>query len=332
MRYTTHVPDDWGAHGQLKVKRSDLLLEIFCDIAYSAGSGHRSVQGIVVCLGGQPICWQTSQQPFVTHSTAEAELVSYCEGLIAGKAAEALVMELTGVTAVMKVIYGDNIAAIGLANGTTASSWRTRHLRIRASLLKQALDETDAAGGQWKLIHVRGLDLVADGFTKPLFGAAFQRFVENLGMNAPFLRPEDPEIRAAQVRSHGSRERVHAGAASAMSFLVGQTLLAEAEALEIKGEQDEADPLWIAAVVLMILGAIYAGKLAVQAGQCCMRRLQVWLSVPSTPSGEMQASSTCSTTKKDDENDDERRSGLRWRTSTSSSFGPVQAPFSRIFE
>ena len=217
LRYTTHVPDDWGAHGQLKVKRSDLLLEIFCDIAYSAGSGHRSVQGIVVCLGGQPICWQTSQQPFVTHSTAEAELVSYCEGLIAGKAAEALVMELTGVTAVMKVIYGDNIAAIGLANGTTSSSWRTRHLRIRASLLKQALDETDAAGGQWKLIHVRGLDLVADGFTKPLFGAAFQRFVENLGMNAPFLRPEDPEVRAAQVRSRNSQERVHAGAASAMS-------------------------------------------------------------------------------------------------------------------
>ena len=324
LRYTTHVPDDWGAHGQLKVKRSDLLLEIFCDIAYSAGSGHRSVQGIVVCLGGQPICWQTSQQPFVTHSTAEAELVSYCEGLIAGKAAEALVMELTGVTAVMKVIYGDNIAAIGLANGTTSSSWRTRHLRIRASLLKQALDETDAAGGQWKLIHARGLDLVADGFTKPLFGAAFQRFVENLGMNAPFLRPEDPEIRAAQVRSHGSRERAHAGAASAMSFLVGQTLLTEAEALEIKGEQDEADPLWIAAVVLVILGAIYAGKLAVQAGQCCMRRLQVWLSAPSTPSGEMQASSTCSTTKKDDEND-ERRSALRWRSSTSSS-GPAQAP------
>ena len=261
----------------------------------------------------------------MTHSTAEAELVSYCEGLIAGKAAEALVMELTGGTAVMKVIYGDNIAAIGLANGTTSSSWRTRHLRIRASLLKQALDETDAAGGQWKLIHVRGLDLVADGFTKPLFGAAFQRFVENLGMNAPFLRPEDPELRAAQVRSHGSRERVHAGAASAMSFLVGQTLLSEAEALEIKGEQDEADPLWIAAVVLMILGAIYAGKLAVQAGQCCMRRLQVWLSAPSTPSGEMQASSTCSTTKKDDENDGERRSALRWRSSTSSS-GPVQAP------
>ena len=107
-----------------------------------------------------------------------------------------------------------------------------------------------------------------------------------------------------------------------MSFLVGQALLSEAEALEIKGEQDEADPLWIAAVVLMILGAIYAGKLAVQAGQCCMRRLQVWSSSPTMPSGEMQASSTSSATK----DDGERRSKLRWRTSSSSSFGPVQAP------
>ena len=62
------------------------------------------------------MCWQTSQ---------------YCGGLIGGKAAESLVKELTGVTTVEKVIYGDNIAAIGIANGSTFSSWRTRHLRIR---------------------------------------------------------------------------------------------------------------------------------------------------------------------------------------------------------
>ena len=319
LRYTTHVPDDWGAHGQLKVKRSDLLLEIFCDIAYSAGSGHRSVQGIVVCLGGQPICWQTTQQPFVTHSTAEAELVSYCEGLIAGKAAEALVKELTGVTAVMKVIYGDNIAAIGLANGTTSSSWRTRHLRIRASLLKQALDETDAAGGQWKLIHVRGLDLVADGFTKPLFGAAFQRFVENLGMNAPFLKPEDPEVRAAQVRRHGYSERVHAGAATAMSFVVAQSLLTEAEALELKSESDEADPLWIAAVLLMILGAIYAGKLTLMSARCCLRRLQ-WVDEPQAVVSNDGDESSSSAAK-----NVETRSSMRRRSGTSSGSGPVQA-------
>lgn len=110
---------------------------------------------------GANICWQTTQQPFVTHSTGEAELVSYCEGLIAGKAAESLVKELTGEVIVEKVIYGDNLAAIGLANGTTAASWRTRHLRIRASLLREALNDTDGVGwlGKWRLIHVKGLDL-----------------------------------------------------------------------------------------------------------------------------------------------------------------------------
>ena len=69
---TLPLSQDWG---QLAVKRSHLLSELFCDIAYSAGSGHKSIQGIVVCLGGQPICWQTSQQPFVTHSTAELATV-----------------------------------------------------------------------------------------------------------------------------------------------------------------------------------------------------------------------------------------------------------------
>ena len=220
LHYTAMVPDDWGAHGQLKVKRSDLLLEVFCDIAYPAGTGHRFIQGIVVCLGGQPMCWQTNTQPFVTHSTAEAELASYCEGLIAGKAAEALVKELTEVPVVEKVIYGDTLAAIGLASQTTAASWRTRHLRIRSSLLREALEEPGPVGsGQWKLIHAHGLDLVADGLTKPLLGVAFKRFLENLGMTQPFLQAEDPHVRAAQTRGIRTPEHVYSGGVAAMSLL-----------------------------------------------------------------------------------------------------------------
>ena len=233
----------------------------------------------------------------MTHSTAEAELVSYCEGLIAGKAAEALVKELTEVQVVEKVIYGDNLAAIALANQTTAASWRTRHVRIRSSLLREALEEPGPAGsGQWKLIHVRGLDLVADGLTKPLLGVAFKRFLENLGMTQPFLQAEDPHVRAAQMRGIRTPEHVYSGGVAAMSLLLGQTLLTEAEALEIKGGRDEADPRWIAAVILVILGAIFAGKLAVQAGRCCVRRLHVWRSTSPNPAGEMRTSSTSSTT------------------------------------
>ena len=56
--------------------------------------------------------------------------------------------------------------------------------------------------------------------------------------------------------------------------MLGYAVLSEAEALEGVGEKDEADPLWIAAIVLMILGAIYAGKLAMMTTSCCLKRLQ----------------------------------------------------------
>ena len=125
------------------------------------GSNHRSVQGLVICYAGVPVAWQCNQQPFVTHSTAEAELVSYCEALLAGRASEALLCAIWGedlnANTFERVMYGDNAAAIGLAHGVTAASWRTRHLRIRSSILKEALQESsDVPGGQWQLIHLKG--------------------------------------------------------------------------------------------------------------------------------------------------------------------------------
>ena len=96
-----HVPTDvangrWGARGQLKVQRHEKSLEVYADIAYAAGSQHRSLQGLVVMFAGVPVAWQCSQQPFVTHSTAEAELVSYCEALLAGRSSEALLCAMWG--------------------------------------------------------------------------------------------------------------------------------------------------------------------------------------------------------------------------------------------
>ena len=59
-------------------------------------TGHRSVQGLVVSLAGAPIAWQSSTQPFVTHSTAESELVCYCEALTAERATEARLCAMWG--------------------------------------------------------------------------------------------------------------------------------------------------------------------------------------------------------------------------------------------
>lgn len=92
LHYSRVIKNKWGPRDQLKVPRREMLLEVFADIVYGTGSGHRSIQ----CFGGSPIAWQSSSQPFVTHSTAEAELVSYCEALTAGRAIEALICTMWG--------------------------------------------------------------------------------------------------------------------------------------------------------------------------------------------------------------------------------------------
>jgi len=129
----------------LKIARNAKLLDVFfSDIAYGTGSRGRSVQGMAIYFGGCIISWQTSIQPFVTHSTAESELVAYCDSLNAGRSAEAMLSSMmgiqTGSNEIERVLYGDNVAAIGLAHGTSSSSWRTRHLKIRASYLREALE------------------------------------------------------------------------------------------------------------------------------------------------------------------------------------------------
>lgn len=169
LHYTTEVPTDaFRKKGQLKVARNTKTLEVFADIAYSAGSKHRSAQGLAIYFAGCPISWQTALQPFVTHSTAESELVSYCDGLNAGRSAEAMLCSMMGLEPgtpeIERVMYGDNVAAIALAHGTGNASWRTRHLRIRSSYLREALGGK-APGGMWKLLHLKGTELVTDGLT-----------------------------------------------------------------------------------------------------------------------------------------------------------------------
>ena len=268
MHYPQTIPGgDWGRRDQLKARRHQKMLEVFSDISYAAGADHKSIQGLVVYYAGVPIAWQCGVQPFVAHSTAEAELIAYCESLVVGRATETLLASIWQQWDFEKVIYGDNAAAINLAHGVTTASWRTRHLRIRASVLKEALDETNRnRGGGWKLLHLKGTELVADGCTKPLQGQAFTQFVDDLGLR---------RTRREHRHAHEDRPAVggeHHGAAM-RAMMVGGVLLSTAEAH--KEENDEVfDRVWTAGILLMALGAIYAGQLVVGAARCCLRRMQ----------------------------------------------------------
>ena len=257
MHYPQTIPGgDWGRRGQLKARRHQKMLEVFSDISYAAGADHRSIQGLVVYYAGVPIAWQCGVQPFVAHSTAEAELIAYCESLVVGRATEALLAAIWQQWNFEKVIYGDNAGAINLAHGVTTASWRTCHLRIRASVLKEALDESNRRiGGGWRLLHLKGTELVADGCTKPLQGQAFTQFVDDLGLRR--TRREHRSVPEDRPTAGGE----HHGAAM-RAMMVGGMLLSAAEAYE---EEPEADGdftwVWVTGAVLMAMGAIYAGQL-----------------------------------------------------------------------
>lgn len=124
----------------------------------------------------QSLGWQCGAQPLLAHSTPGVEPIAYCESLVVGKATEAL---LCCSNTFDRVIYGDNAAAIGLAHGVTTSSWRARHLRVKVSVWREALRDSNInPGGCLKLLHLQSTELVADGCTKPLSGQAFFRFLE----------------------------------------------------------------------------------------------------------------------------------------------------------
>ena len=271
MHFSQTIPGgDWGHRGHLKAMRHPKMLEVFSDISYGANADHRSIQGMIVCYGGVPIAWQCGAQPFVAHSTAEAELIAYCESLVVGKATEALLCAIWGEdinqNTFDRVIYGDNAAAIGLAHGVTTSSWRTRHLRIRASVLKEALsDSTINPGGRWKLIHLKGTELMADGCTKPLQGQAFAKFVEDLGLKRGCLETTPTtNLTTDGGGNHGAAVR---------ALVVGSLLLSTAEG-HVESEDDgDLTLIWVTGAILMMMGAVYVGQLLHSATRCCLKRL-----------------------------------------------------------
>ena len=165
------------------------------------------------------------------------------------------------------VIYGDNMAAISMAHGTGNATWRTRHLRVRSSFLKEALDGV-ASDGAWKLLHLRGTELVADGLTKPLAGQAFFKFVDDLGF--------------AGSRADGSKKEPtdHAAGGGGNNAAIrpmglGSMLLSTAEsAPEVNDAGEDFSLIWTTGLLLVAMGAVYAGQLFQSATKCCLKRLR----------------------------------------------------------
>ena len=138
-----------------------------------APTGERSHSGIVITWRGTVVGWRSSRQPFVCLSTAECELMASIEALVMAMSMQAVTSQFEKEDSKIGLKV-DNKAAIVLASPASSASWRTRHLRARASYLKEKIEADQVA-----LEFVPGKLQLADLLTK---GFPRQRLQELVGL------------------------------------------------------------------------------------------------------------------------------------------------------
>ena len=182
LSYGVCTSDDRGPEDDLPFHREMQQVEMFSDISF-APAGERSLQGILGFYGGGLVRGEASRQAFVVLSTAEGELMSYLESMVMGDSLASLIEVVEGRKIGQKIIYGDNTAAIAILENPDGP-WRTRHLRLRATALRERLKD-----GSWIIRHLPGVKLVADFLTKIIAVKPswdrFWRFVNHQGSGVP---------------------------------------------------------------------------------------------------------------------------------------------------
>ena len=177
-----------AAEANQPVLGPDLVTLIgYSDASFSPSSG-RSFGSAVVTVNNSAIAWRASKQAFVTLSVMESELLEATETALLLECVGALLDELVS-GCVPRVLRCDNSAATAMLQGGPGS-WRTRHLRVRSSYIRERVERSELV-----VEHVQGQWQWADLGTKmPIVGVA-----SDLGLRRPSfqchtsLRTEDDD-------------------------------------------------------------------------------------------------------------------------------------------
>ena len=120
---------------ELRFIPGESVLTGYGDASFSPEGG-RSHTGWTVLFRNCPIAWRSSRQTLTTLSTAEAEMIALQEAALALMATEAL-LESLGIFPEDKLIYSDSTSAVAIQKGSC--SFRTRHLKVRATWLREQI-------------------------------------------------------------------------------------------------------------------------------------------------------------------------------------------------
>jgi len=102
-------------------------------------------------------------------STAGSELLGYTEATTMAQSVEAVLKDLKvihGDFTFEKLLCGDNTSAISILTKPDGP-WRTCHLRLRSTCLKEKLNDPNSG---WMIRHLKGTGLIANFLTKRFKG------------------------------------------------------------------------------------------------------------------------------------------------------------------
>ena len=113
---------------------------------------------------------KSSKQKLVTKSSTEAELVGVSDATPSVLWAKNFI-EAQGNKTGPAVIHQDNKSTIILAEKGKSTTNRTRHINIRYFFIKNRIESNDV-----KVVYTESGEMIADFFSKPLQGHAFEKF------------------------------------------------------------------------------------------------------------------------------------------------------------
>ncbi len=165
-----------------------LRVVAYIDAAFAMHADSKSHSGIAVFIAGVLVYSSSRKQACVTKSPTESELVALSDNIGLVELFHEFITFLVSDKVSTPVIYQDSTSVITLVTqggGVT----RARHLRNRMHLVKEAVDEQ-----RHNVRHCKMTEMIADGLTKPLEGAEFKQFIDDLGIfNNSKSQPESVE-------------------------------------------------------------------------------------------------------------------------------------------
>ena len=155
---------------------TSLNVEAYIDASFATAKDRKSITGATIMIGGAVIWCKSGKQSIVTKSSFEAELVALSD-MASMVLWVCLFMRDLGFAIETPIIYQDNQSTIKVAETGPSTNPLTKHIDIRYMWLKEIIKL-----GKLRLEYASTDDMVADGFTKPLVGEKFYKFVESLNL------------------------------------------------------------------------------------------------------------------------------------------------------